>query len=72
MKKIFLSLFFFFFLFSPAFAETIIPVEDIFSDINKDYKYYKEVQELYNRGMIFPDENGKLNPEKLLTRDEFV
>lgn len=72
MKKIFLSLFSFFFLFSPAFAETIIPVEDIFSDINKDYKYYKEVQELYNRGMIFPDENGKLNPEKLLARDEFV
>jgi hypothetical protein len=72
MKKILLISLLFFSYFSHTFAESAIPIEDIFSDITPSYKYYKEVQELYDRGMIFPDENGKLNPQKLLTRDEFV
>jgi len=49
-----------------------IPVEQVFSDIKKDYKYYNELQDLYNKWMIFPDSNWKFNPNKLLTRDEFV
>gem|GEM_PF-535868 len=72
MKKILLISLLFFSYFPHSFADSAIPVEDIFSDVTPNYKYYKEVQELYNRGMIFPDENGKLSPQKLLTRDEFV
>jgi len=49
-----------------------IPVEQVFSDIKKDYKYYNELQDLYDKWMIFPDSNWKFNPNKLLTRDEFV
>jgi S-layer homology domain len=72
MKKFVLSFFFSFFFFFQASAESYIPVNEVFSDIEKDYKYFHEVQELYNRGILFPDENGRLNPTKLLDRDEFV
>jgi hypothetical protein len=72
MKKIFFSILFSFFFFFQASAESYIPVDEVFSDIEKDYKYFHEVQELYNRGILFPDENGRLNPTKLLDRDEFV
>ena len=47
-------------------------VEDVFSDISKDYKYYNELQTLYDKGMIFPDQSWKFNAKKLLNRDEFV
>jgi hypothetical protein len=60
-----------FFLRLPAFAFTI-PVENVFSDIDTSYKYYHELQTLFDKGMIFPDGDGKLNPSKLLPRDEFV
>ncbi|MDD3302787.1 MAG: PKD domain-containing protein [Candidatus Gracilibacteria bacterium] len=53
-------------------SATYIPIENIFSDITKDYKYFDELQELYNRQAIYPDSDGKFNPYKLLTRDEFV
>lgn len=49
-----------------------IPVEQIFSDIKKDYKYYNELQVLFDKWMIYPDSEGRLNPKKLLNRDEFV
>ncbi len=49
-----------------------IPVETVFSDIKSNYKYYNELQELYNRQVIYPDSDWKLNPYDLLTRDEFV
>jgi len=49
-----------------------IPVEKVFTDIDKNYKYYNELQTLYERWMIFSDEWWKLNPKKLLNRDEFV
>lgn len=49
-----------------------IKVEDVFWDITKDYKYYNELQTLYDRGMIWVDSNGKFNAKKLLDRDEFV
>lgn len=49
-----------------------IPVENIFSDISKDYKYYDELQELYNKQAIHPDNYWKFNPYSLLNRDEFV
>lgn len=71
-KLILLFLIFLSFWFFSSFADITIPVEDVFSDITRDYTYYDEVQELYDRGMIFPNEEGKLNPHKLLTRDEFV
>ncbi|MDP2395698.1 MAG: S-layer homology domain-containing protein [bacterium] len=44
----------------------------MFSDINSNYKYLNELQTLYDKGMIFPDKNGKFNPNELLNRDEFV
>lgn len=75
--KQFFKIFLFIFLSLTGFASTFaegqyLPVEDVFSDIDKNYKYYHEVQELYNRWILFPDANGKLNPTKLLNRDEFV
>jgi len=47
-------------------------VEDVFSDIDWNYKYIEQLQKLYDKGMIFPDSDWKLNPYRLLTRDEFV
>lgn len=47
-------------------------IETIFKDIDTNYKYYKELQALYNKGMIFPDENWNFNPDALLTRAEFI
>nr|MDD3720788.1 PKD domain-containing protein [Candidatus Gracilibacteria bacterium] len=58
-------------LFKLTFALSV-PVETVFSDITQDYKYYTELQDLYDKQAIYPDENGKFNPYKLLTRDEFV
>ncbi|MFK7779910.1 MAG: PKD domain-containing protein [Candidatus Gracilibacteria bacterium] len=49
-----------------------IPVENVFSDIDSDYKYINELQTLYDKGMIYPDIDGKFNPRDLLRRDEFV
>jgi len=59
------------FSFSFVNAESI-PVDKIFKDINKNYPYYKELQSLYDRGIIFPDKDGNLSPNSQLTRDEFV
>lgn len=47
-------------------------VENVFLDIDSDYKYLQELQNLYDKWVITPDENGKFNPTKLLNRDEFV
>jgi len=74
LKKLILTfLVLVFSLFSQAitFADSI-PVEDIFSDINPDYKYLNELQTLYDGGMISPDSEWKFNPRELLNRDEFV
>jgi len=49
-----------------------IPVENVFSDIKVNYKYYDELQTLYDKWMITPDSNWKFNPNKLLNRDEFI
>ena len=51
---------------------SIVSVDKVFSDITKDFVYFDELQVLYDRGMIFPDANWRLNPEKLLNRDEFA
>lgn len=58
-----------------AFSQSIFSydkVEDIFLDINKNYTYYNELQSLFDKWMITPDLEWKFNPNKLLTRDEFV
>lgn len=47
-------------------------VEDVFNDIDSNYKYLDELQSLYDRGMILADENWNFNPQSLLNRDEFV
>ena len=47
-------------------------VEDVFSDISKDYIYYNELQTLYDKWMISSDSSWKFNPQRLLNRDEFV
>lgn len=72
IKKLitFFILYFIVFLWN-AFSASI-PVEQVFSDISKDYKYYNELQTLYDKGMIKPDSEWKFNPKKLLNRDEFV
>lgn len=68
MKKIILSLLLFF-VSSTAFWAN---VEDVFNDVSKDYKYYNELQFLYDRWIFSPDENWNLSPYSLLTRAEFV
>lgn len=60
-----------FFLIPSASAAQIL-VENVFSDIDSDYQYRDELQLLYDRGMIYPDEEGKFAPYSLLNRDEFV
>lgn len=62
---------FFFSIFGLSKANNI-PVEIAFKDIDKNYKYYNELQTLYDRWIIFPDENENFNAKKNLTRDEFV
>lgn len=52
-----------------VFAENI---ENVFSDIDKNYIYYNELQSLYDKWMIFPDSNNKFNPNSLIKRDDFV
>lgn len=47
-------------------------VENVFHDINKDYIYYNELQNLYDKWMIFPDSDGKFNANSLIKRDDFV
>jgi hypothetical protein len=49
-----------------------IPLETSFSDIKSDYKYYNELQELYNKQAIYPDSDWKFNPYSLINRDELV
>lgn len=47
-------------------------MEEVFSDIDTSYIYYNELQELYDRGMILPSQDGKFHPNEYLNRDEFV
>jgi len=53
-------------------ANSLIPIQDAFNDIKVNYKYYNELQTLYNKWMIFPEDDGGFHPEKLLHRDDFV
>ncbi len=71
LKKILHFIIAIFFIFSFCNADSV-PVEQVFKDITKNYKYYNELQTLYDRWMIFPDSDGNFNPKKLLNRDEFV
>lgn len=70
--KILLILSLGFLLNSSIFANVSIPVENVFLDINKDYIYYNELQTLYDKWIIKPEDDNKFNPDKLLNRDEFV
>jgi len=73
IKKLFIIFFCFISLFSFANAENKkIQVQDIFSDINSDYQYIDELQLLYDKGIIEPDNNWEFNPNRLIQRDEFV
>lgn len=47
-------------------------VQDVFWDISNDYKYLQELQSLYDKWMISPDENWNFSPNALLTRWEFT
>lgn len=69
--KILLLFLIFSFTFLQVRADSI-PVENIFVDIDSDYKYIEELQLLYDRWMIYPDNNWKFNPKQLLNRDDFV
>lgn len=55
--------------FKISFAENI---ENVFSDIDKNYKYYNELQSLYDKWMISPERDSKFNPYSLIKRDDFV
>ncbi len=70
----FLKIFFilFFVLFYWLVKASDIQVKDIFNDIDSSYKYYNELQTLYDRWMIFPSEDWWFHPNDFLTRAEFV
>jgi len=70
-QKIFLFCILFFITCISTYASSQ-KVEDVFSDINKNYKYLQELQILFDAGVIQADIHGKFNPYKLLTREEFV
>lgn len=72
MKILKILFFTFLFLITKITFAVSTPVETVFSDIDKNYKYYNELQDLYDKWAVYPDENGKFNPYKLLTRDEYV
>ena len=73
IKKLFILFFSFVCFFSFVHAEEKkISVQDIFSDITSDYKYIDELQLLYDKGIIEPDNNWEFNPNRLIQRDEFV
>lgn len=69
-QKILLFITFFLFLHTFTFANQ--KVEDVFIDINWDYKYIEELQLLYDKGIIKPNLHNKFKPYELLTREEFV
>ena len=69
-QKILLFITFFFFLYNTTFANQ--KIEDVFTDINSNYKYLSELQLLYNKGIIKPNLHNKFKPYELLTREEFV
>ncbi|MCH8518985.1 S-layer homology domain-containing protein, partial [Candidatus Gracilibacteria bacterium] len=56
---------------SQAFANNA-RVQDVFVDIDSNYPYLQELQQLYDRGMIVVDNTRRFNPNSLLDRDEFV
>lgn len=64
------TIFFLLFFFNKIFSYD--KVEDVFVDVSNNYTYYNELQTLYDKWMVAPDLEGKFNPNKLLTRDEFV
>lgn len=72
MNKIIISFFTFFLISFSHSSYAFQKVEDVFVDIDKNYVYYHELQSLYDKEMIHPDLESKFNPNKLLTRDEFV
>jgi len=61
----------FLFLWTQVFSAQL-EVENIFSDIDRNYPYLDQLQLLYDGGTIVPDEHGAFNPTALLTREEFV
>ncbi|MDR2640632.1 MAG: hypothetical protein LBC61_04935 [Candidatus Peribacteria bacterium] len=55
MKKL-LSIIFCLLSFS-SLTNASTKIEEVFSDIDKNYVYYNELQVLYDKGMFTPDEN---------------
>jgi len=47
-------------------------IENLFKDVKKDYKYYNELQILYDKWIILPDSDWNFNPNSLVTRQEFI
>ncbi len=69
--SIILCVFLCMFFYSELLANTP-RVQDVFVDIDSNYKYLEELQQLYDRGMIVTDTSRRFNPDWLLDRDEFV
>ena len=54
----------------PAFIARMS--NDTFTDVNSGEWYYKEVETLYNTGVILDSENGVFRPNEPITRAEFA
>lgn len=47
-------------------------VQDVFSDIDDDYKYLHELQSLYDKGIIKWSLNWKFEPDSFIERSDFI
>lgn len=73
MKKVILYISIFIYFLSLSFSVFANQkVENIFKDIDKNYPYLNELQNLYDNWVIVPDNEGKFNSNELLKRDEFI
>ncbi len=72
MKKIVIFLFLLFLGIWPLFIVHWDMQRSIFIDLDEDYAYTTELDYLYEKGIIFPDENNFFNPEVPMKRGELI
>lgn len=72
LKKIILAIFFIYILLKTSLSFAVILPEDIFSDVNSDYKYYEELKTLVNKWFMKENNSWKFDKLALITRKEFI
>ncbi len=68
----FLVSFFLFVVFSSSVFSSNVLVEDVFTDVDSNYKYRDELQTLYDNEIIQSNLDWKFNPYQVVKRDDFM